>query len=402
MSTPRRSLEQIGLRVAAAGDRALDTGAAPDVDDVLAGVARLRRRASRRRAAWAGVTATALAVALGLAAGRMRTDAPRGDLAAASPATGPRRADREPLPLDFADGTRVIVKPGAQTNVREVRPHGAVVALERGTIDVHVVHTDATRWDVLAGEFDVTVTGTRFDATWDPDRRELTVAMSEGTVRVSGPCVHEDLSAPNRKTFSCGPAPAVSAPAAPTLAAAPALTAAPTSPSSPPSAAVTASDAPRAASRDAAKAVVARSTPGASTRAGDSTPTARASESNGPSTLERADAARLAGDSRGARALYAQARAERPGSREAVKAAFLLGRLAEDAGDVAEAARWYDVVGREGEGGPLAQDALGRTIELEQRQGHTSRARALAERYLAAHPRGPHSSYARSVLDASR
>ncbi len=405
MSLPRPSLEQIGVRVAAAGDRALDATPGPDVDVVLAGVARLRGRARRRRAALAGAAVTALAVTLGLASWRMRGDAQPG-VVATQPSVGPRHAEREPLPLDFADGTRVVLAPGATTDVREVRSHGAQVALVRGTIDVHVVHTDATRWDVLAGDFDVTVTGTRFDATWDPERGELTVAMKEGTVRVSGPCVREELSAPSHKTFSCAPAATVpvTTPASPPTSAP--LPSAPSGLPAPRAAGASPVSPSRAVGSEADKPplVVKAPVPAEGVQAGESDGP-RASRTDAPkgaSTLDRADSARLAGDSRGARALYAQARAERPGTADAVKAAFLLGRLAEDAGDVGGAARWYDVVCREATTGPLAQDALGRMIELEQRQGHAATARALAERYLVAHPKGPHSSYARSVLDASR
>ena len=45
MSLPRPSLEQIGGRVAAAGDRALDATPGPNMDVLLEGVARLRGRA---------------------------------------------------------------------------------------------------------------------------------------------------------------------------------------------------------------------------------------------------------------------------------------------------------------------------------------------------------------------
>jgi RNA polymerase sigma-70 factor (ECF subfamily) len=49
-----------------------------------------------------------------------------------------------------------------------------------------VVHTDRTRWIVRAGPFRVRVTGTRFTVTWSPETKSLAVALHEGSVLVDG------------------------------------------------------------------------------------------------------------------------------------------------------------------------------------------------------------------------
>src|SRR5690606_3140414 len=100
---------------------------------------------------------------------------------AATPAT--------PLPLDFTDGSRVELAPGARARVVGIDAHGARVVLERGTADVSVVHRDATRWSVVSGPFEVHVIGTRFAATWEPSDESLTVRLDEGAVAIDGACL---------------------------------------------------------------------------------------------------------------------------------------------------------------------------------------------------------------------
>lgn len=380
---PRHDLERIGMRVAAEQDRRLYVQALPDADVLLAGVG-ARRRKAQVRARVLGTAATALVLLLGVI-GMLQLRKPSADLdrvanaaangaapttaAAAQPDLGVTRAASLEVPLRFVDGTRVVVKPQAVADLRAVTPHGATIALERGTIDVDVVHTDTSRWDVIAGQFDIRVTGTRFDATWDPQTKQLTVAMMQGTVRVSGPCVDEPLSAPTTKVFTCGDVPTIAA------------TALPPAPAS-------ASGKPAAPAKGAATTTSAAQ---ASSAAGE--PTAR-------DLLGLADTARLSGDTAGARKTYTRVREQFPRTDEAAKAAFLLGRMSEASGAADDAVRSYASAMSESPNGAFAQDALGRTMELEQRRGRSERARALANEYSTKYPNGPYRAYAASVLDA--
>lgn len=216
MTVDRSILERLGAQAAEEADALLAASPEPDSIALLSRVhARRRRATSVRRAAFAGA-GVALAAAAALLLVR-RSDVapvapPTASVALPAPTPGPVAVAPTGTPLAFADGTRITVKSGAIAGVREVRDHGATIALDRGTLDVAVVHTDSSRWEIVAGGFEVRVTGTAFEATFDPEKQALTVAMREGSVRVVGPCVDEPLPAPATKTFSCAAAPASTAP----------------------------------------------------------------------------------------------------------------------------------------------------------------------------------------------
>lgn len=351
MSVHRQTLERIGLRVAAEQDRALAFGSDAETEALMNGIARRRRHANVRRAVAVATFASAIAIFGSFVAGAVRpvpvVVAPVRALPQ-QPSLGAHAAAQVDVPLAFADGSSIAVKRGAKADLRTVADHGATIALERGTLAVHVVHHAESRWDVVAGAFDVRVTGTQFDATWDPETKRLTVAMSEGSVRVTGPCVDEPLAAPSTKTFACPD----------------------------------------------------EATPSTSVSV-DSLPQAPVPEiETARKAMEKAEAARLSGDATAARRLYTRVRERFPKTPEAAKAAFLLGRLAEGAGSPDEALTWYETVGRESPRDAYAQEALGRSLALEQGRGNVDRARALASDYLRKHPNGPYRAYAASVLDA--
>lgn len=356
MSMHRQTLERIGLRVAAEQDRGLGRGDDIDSDVLLSGIARRRRDASVanvRRGVAAGAFAFAVFAVLFFVFGALRpvpvvVSSVTATALLQQPALGVRAAVNDDVRLAFVDGTSIAVKRGGKAELRSVTEHGATIALERGTLAVHVVHHEASRWDVVAGGFDVRVTGTKFAATWDPDAKKLTVAMTEGSVRVTGPCVDEPLAAPNTKTFSCDAAPTASVDSLPSASASGAM-------------------------------------PEVETAA---------------KLMEKADAARLSNDAASARRLYARIRERFPKSAEAAKATFLLGRLAESAGSAEEALKHYETVVRETPRDAYAQEALGRSLALEQGRGNVERSRTLASEYLRKHPNGPYHAYATSVLDA--
>ncbi|MBX3191717.1 MAG: FecR domain-containing protein [Labilithrix sp.] len=360
---------QIGARVASEQDRLLAAEPLPSSEDVLAGIGRRRVRAQRRVrivAAAAASLVVLLVVSFGARTWREPQAAPAIAIATAvaprQPALGVTRAEEASVPLQFDDGTKIVVARGATAELREVRAHGAVIALEGGTVNVDVVHTPESRWDVNAGPFDIRVTGTKFDATWDASAKRLTVAMTEGTVVVSGPCVNEPLAAPHRKVFTC---PAEPAPA-------------------------------EVASVDV-NALAPAPSPVEKQAAASAPPPPRETVS---ALMAEADAARLGGDAAKAKRLYASVRERFPGTDQAGKSAFLLGRMADASGSPDEALRWFEAAARER--GGFAQEALGRSMELEQKRGRGDRAYALALDYLKKHPRGPYAAYATSIVDAHR
>ncbi|WP_420894985.1 FecR domain-containing protein, partial [Sorangium cellulosum] len=110
------------------------------------------------------------------------------------------------LPIRFSDGSLLRLAPGGRARVASVDANGAEIALERGALDVAVVHRGGTRWRVRVGPFQVHVTGTRFETRWDPVTERFEVALIEGAITVSGPVVGEAraVRAGERVTVSPG------------------------------------------------------------------------------------------------------------------------------------------------------------------------------------------------------
>jgi ferric-dicitrate binding protein FerR (iron transport regulator) len=87
----------------------------------------------------------------------------------------------------FSDGSELMLLPSGHMRISSTHAQGASLSLERGQLDLSIRHRPTTRWQLDAGPFIVRVTGTRFNVSWDPDRGDFSVALSEGAVNVSGP-----------------------------------------------------------------------------------------------------------------------------------------------------------------------------------------------------------------------
>lgn len=329
-----------------------------------------RRAVPQRRPAWPIAFAVAALTLLVLMVGDRFT----------GPATvrlGPYVAASDaPRAVDFADGTRVTLKPGAKATITRLDERGAGITLEHGSLYASVVSRGG-RWSFDAGPYRVEVTGTAFDLTWTPPR--LTLVMHEGTVRVTGPELEpttvragEQLVLP-RATVPTAPMPSatIAVPPAPTTAVTPA-------PSAPPSWQTAAA----AGDNDAAYAAVAPHLD------------RELATLDAGAMLRLATVARLSGHSAAASRVYLRLRERFPGTAAAAEAAFALGSMSFSA-DGAEAERWFRTALVEASGGGLAASARGRLLELAQRRGD---ARAAAEDYLRHHPDGPHAALARKIL----
>jgi hypothetical protein len=97
------------------------------------------------------------------------------------------------------------------------------------------------------------------------------------------------------------------------------------------------------------------------------------------------------------RALLAQ-RTRFAGSARAKEAAFLLGRMAEDA-DGPAALGWYERYLSEDPDGAFAAEATGRDMIVTHRIFGADRARPLAETYLKRWPTGAYAELSRSILN---
>jgi transmembrane sensor len=302
--------------------------------------------------------------------------------------------------LRFSDGSSVVAGPHTTTRVMQVTPDGAHLTLERGHIDAHVVHRDASRWQVAAGPFVVHVTGTRFRVTWDPQTEKLAVKVSEGKVEVTG-------DGRPRHELTAGSVLELSANAAAGVQSA-SLGDAPKDarvPEAPPSA-----DSPRDEDELLSPRKAAERKPDFRelSTAGHYREALAAVEQQGFAAsceslgardlLTLGSTARLAGRADRAREAYLAARRRFPSSAEAGISAFSLGRLASDAGHASDAIGWFKRYLTEQPGGPLAREAAGRLIELLRQTGDEARARDAAASYLKRYPTGPHAALAQSLL----
>jgi ferric-dicitrate binding protein FerR (iron transport regulator) len=147
-----------------------------------------RRRANARTFALAGALGASAAVALLV----MRP--------ARGPAVahGPERAAEAAAPLAytvetssarylFEDGTTVAPAADAAVSVDASAAKHPRVRVVGGRVHVRVVHKDGRQWTFHAGPYDVRVTGTAFDLTWDAAAGHMALHMREGAVEVRGP-----------------------------------------------------------------------------------------------------------------------------------------------------------------------------------------------------------------------
>jgi transmembrane sensor len=309
--------------------------------------------------------------------------------------------------LRFSDGSSIVAGPHTTTRVMQISPEGAHLTLERGHIDAHVVHREASRWQVAAGPFVVHVTGTRFRVTWDPQTEKLAVKVSEGRVEVTG-------DGRPRHELTAGSVLELSASAAigtqsALLQGEPGPSSVPSVPSAGPSNDSPAE--PSAGDEDellrARRAAERKPDFRELSTAGHYREALQAVEQQGFAAsceslssrdlLTLGSTARLAGRADRAREAYLAARRRFPNSAEAGISAFSLGRLASDAGHASDGIGWFKRYLTEQPSGPLAREAAGRLIELLRQTGDEARAREASESYLKRYPTGPHAALARSL-----
>jgi len=312
-----------------------------------------------------------------------------------STARAVQTGELETKQLHFSDGTTVALQPSSEIEVRSLTSTGATVGLTSGRARASVERTQDAAWRFLAGPFLVQVTGTEFDLAWDPKSRVFELALHEGSVELTGPGVkgtrrvgqgeYVRLAAAadegggesaDRRT-PAGDAPGAGADKAATesKAAGPERKA-----DAPPKGAGWA-ELIRAGERQAAF------------RALDKAGPAALAQASTQDLWDLASAARLGGRPELARDALLTLR---KGHGARGQTAFLLGKVAADQlAAKSEAIKWFQTYLAEDPSGPLAEQALGRLIEL---QAGTRAGRTFAKEYLARYPQGSYASFARSLL----
>jgi transmembrane sensor len=329
-----------------------------------------------------------------------------------------------PLLLEFSEGTKIRLAAAARATVTELDARGADLALEGGSLHAEVVHQRDSAWKVDAGPFTVSVTGTVFDVSWEPNSQELVVSVSRGSVSVrdsnSGgeQAVHASetlhttaathlLQLSRSEAANAPPVESAAGPA-PIAAGAPEVT----DNSAEPAAANAHDTALNAA--DDTELAPAKSDSGASEwrtlakrgalreafASAESAGFSRTCASASPTELLLlGDGARLSGKPDRATEALLTLRRRYPGDSRRAAAAFALGKVAFDQrGAFEQAAEWFSTSLREQPGGPLAREASGRLIEALRRADDSAGARRAARDYLDKYPEGPHADLARSVL----
>jgi ferric-dicitrate binding protein FerR (iron transport regulator)/TolA-binding protein len=90
-----------------------------------------------------------------------------------------------------------------------------------------------------------------------------------------------------------------------------------------------------------------------------------------------------------------------PTSKKAPLAAFVLGKVNYyGKGDAGNAVSWFKTYLNEAPTGPLAEEALGRLIVLENERGKTHEAKSLASQYLRRYPKGAFAENCRDLVNA--
>ena len=320
--------------------------------------------------------------------------------------------DEQGSPLTFTDGSTILLQQGAQARVTQLSKNGAHLELSDGRAVVSVIHQDSTDFQLKVGPYLVEVTGTRFITGWQQESQKFFLEMLDGSVRVSGPQL------PGRVGFITGQKIEVSAladstaPANAVSAAAEAATHADTQ-------AVDAEISVTASKNTAnlsSKTTTTEDGPHNGTTISSWQDLAKLGEhASAISTAEQlgiekllntasasdlfllADSATYSGRSVFARQILGKIRERWSGSNHASQAAFALGRLSDKSAGI----RWFEIYLNESPSGPLAREALGRVLEAEAESGNMARATAVAKRYLARFPNGPHAKLATKINSAA-
>jgi hypothetical protein len=388
--------------------------------NVLAAAHRLGRAPSRPR--WE--LALAALVLLAVTAFLLLRPTPHAALQASF--RGERVGDHAPLfaalgaaqPLEFSDGSRIVLEANARAELARLAPTHAELELDRGRLSASIIHQSGVRWTIAAGPYQVHVVGTKFSVEWDHKTTKLRVEVSEGAVRVSGgdlaaagvavtagESLERFAPAPAAPVPAAAPADALMPPAAANAQSSPALIASAPSQDSSRKVSAASSAAPKPADSAASQA------PGFAelSQAGKYREALALAEARGferlltelPETelFALGNSARYAGNHARARQALLALRQRFPGRAGSELAALYLARIAEQSEKKPmEAVRWLRTFLQESPTGDLAAGARGSLLSILTAAGDTAGARAVADDYLRYHPSGPLADRARSLV----
>lgn len=409
----------LGRLLRESGDRQFASGADSELERLLEAVSGASARRAPRSALRLWALAAAAVAALGLigilewrehdgAALTFSTNGVRSHGPVVIAADSGRAVD-----VEFSDGSAFDVEPAARLRVESSSATGARLTLVDGRTVAHVMHRSRSSWSVLAGPFEVQVTGTRFGASWDATNERLSVELYEGSVQVSGGSftapisvragqrleagkgsgdwVLTSLEGPDSPLRRAGVPPPPSA-SAPPVASGQSSTTDPTTNVAPGSASASRSTAPTLDW----PALLGRADFEGIVRQASDFGIERCFSLCAPSDLRMlADSARYLGRYELAERSLLALRKRSPV--DGATTAFLLARL-EESRDEEKALSWYDKSLGEAPGGAYAAEALAGKMRVLLKRGGPSAAAPAAEQYLERFPDGVHAAKAREIL----
>lgn len=320
------------------------------------------------------------------------------------------RSESQNAVLDFSDGSRVEMEKGSAARVDVTGAHSARTRLASGVLEVSVHHEIDTDYRFLAGPYEVRVIGTKFRLAWRPQSNLFSIAMHEGRVRVLGPD-HFERELTRGQSLELGPTTTTVAAAEP-----PAPAAEPNPQSARPAASPVARAAldrraatsaetmpPESIARNEGAswiALVAKGRFGEVVDAAQGEGVERALRERPAAELNAlAHAAHYTGRSSLAVSAWSSLRERFAGQKSARQAAFFMGRLFDQQGRTADAARWLNVYLSEAPGDVYASEALGRKLGVVRKLEGLPAAQQLARDYLQRFPKGAYAQSARDLLD---
>ena len=322
-----------------------------------------------------------------------------------------------PLRVAFNDGSRVELAEGASGRVANNGPKTVDIVLDSGRLDATVEPATKRTWTVTAGPYAVQVVGTIFSVDWDPETDALEVKVTRGEVLVTGgPSLaerglavragHVLQASPTTVTLTGSP----TAPPEPNPVPVPVPVPVPDD-DEPASTPLPDPPTPSPTKPHAKKPTPTPSPTWKSVanegRYADALALAKARgfdgllDSLGRDDLsELADTARLGKDATLAKKAYRAVRQRFPNTTAAARAAFQLGRLSpKTSKGHRDAIGWFRTYLDERPSGAYVREARGRLLQSLLAVNERAAAKAVAERYLDAHPEGPHAKLARSIVE---
>ncbi len=317
--------------------------------------------------------------------------------------------------MKFTDGSSVELAPTARLRIQQLTAHGASVVLERGRAVTSVVHRSGSNWKLLAGPFEISVVGTRFQTDWDPASEALTVDLYQGSLQIDGQRSGESAvlqkgqrfrAVGHKTSWSISPIDEVSE-AANSFAAVAEASRLKLESAEPVASTAAFTSPARVASVPAFLSRPATPDWASAMAKGEFARVVSEAEARGVATCldqysisdvrNLADAARYTRHFDLAEQALGALRRRAPG--EAPAAAYLLGALNESQGRSMAALRWYEQCVAEAPMGRVVSEAQAGRLRMLIATNQLDAAKTAARQYLSEYPHGVGESTARKVLE---